>query len=56
MPDTDLLRPYKVGEVASLPGSEQLYLANELQRVSQAIGTLTDVLKLLEARIEVLEP
>ena len=56
MPDTDVLRPYTVGNAPSLPNSDRRYLADELQRVSQAIGLLTDVMKLLEARIEVLEP
>lgn len=56
MADTDLIRPYKVGNAPSLPDSDRRYLADELQRVSQAIGSLTEAMQSLELRIEALEP
>ena len=56
MADTDKLRPYKVGGVPTLPGSDKLYLAEELRRISNAIGLLVEASKKLEARIAALEP
>jgi hypothetical protein len=51
MADTDVLRPYKVGDVPSMPDGDKLYLADELKRVSQAIGLLVQTMKKLEARL-----
>jgi hypothetical protein len=51
MADTDVLRPYKVGDPPSLPDGDRRYLANELMRLSQAIGLITEVMKKLEARM-----
>ena len=51
MADTDVLRPYKVGDVPTLPGGDRLYLAAELKRISEAIGLLTQTMKKLEARM-----
>jgi len=45
MADTDKLRTYKVGEVPSLPGSDKRYLADELKRISEAIGLLVQTAK-----------
>ena len=45
MADTDVLRPYKVGDVPTLPGSDKLYLAAELKRISEAIGLLVQTAK-----------
>lgn len=53
MADTDKLRAYKVGDVPTLPGSEKRYLAEELKRVSIAIGLLVETMKKLEARMVV---
>jgi hypothetical protein len=49
--DTDVLRPYKVGDPPTLPGGDKLYLAAELKKVSQAINLLVQVSKALEARM-----
>jgi hypothetical protein len=51
MADTDVLRPYRVGDVPTLPGSDKLYLAAELKRVSEAINLLVQTAKKLEARM-----
>jgi hypothetical protein len=51
MADTDVLRPYKVGDVPALPDGDKLYLAQELKRISQAIGLLVQTMKKLEARM-----
>lgn len=51
MADTDKLREYRVGDVPSLEGSEKLYLAEELKKVSQALNLLVQVSKALEARM-----
>lgn len=56
MADTDVLRPYKAGDPPALPGGEKLYLAEELKRISQAIGLLVQTMKKLEVRIAALEP
>jgi hypothetical protein len=51
MADTDVLRAYKVGDVPTLPDSDKRYLAEELKRVSQAIGLLVQTMKKLDARL-----
>lgn len=56
MADTDALRAYRVGDAPSLPDSDRRYLAEELKRVSIAIGLLVETTKKLEARIAALEP
>lgn len=51
MADTDRLRSYKVGDVPTLPGSDKLYLAEELKRVSVTVNLLVETMKKLEARL-----
>jgi hypothetical protein len=51
MADTDALRPYKVGDVPTLPGGDKLYLAEELKRISQSITLAVQTMKKLEARM-----
>lgn len=51
MADTDSLRPYKVGDPPTLPDGDQRYLAAELQRISQSVGSIIQTMKKLEARM-----
>ena len=51
MADTDSLRLYKAAEPPTIPGGEQRYLAGELQRISQSIGSLVQAMKKIEARM-----
>lgn len=51
MADTDKLRAYRVGNVPTLPDSDRRYYAEELKRVSDAIGLLIETMKKLEARM-----
>jgi hypothetical protein len=55
MADTDRLRAYKRSNPPSLPDNGK-FVAEELKRIEQTLGTISDVLKLLEARIVSLEP
>lgn len=56
MADVDQLLPYVPYAYPSLPGGEALYLVDELQKLQDSISKIIEVLALLEARIEVLEP
>jgi hypothetical protein len=49
--DSDVLRAYRTGDAPSLPDSDKRYLADELKRVSEAIGLLVQVMKKLDARM-----
>jgi len=51
MADTDVLKQYRVGDPPTLPGSDKLYLSEELKRISAAINLLVQVAKKLEARM-----
>jgi hypothetical protein len=51
MADTDALRTYAVGGAPSLPDSDKRYYADELAKVSKAIGLLVQTMKKLEARM-----
>jgi hypothetical protein len=55
MADTDRLRSYRRSKPPTLP-DEGRYVAEELKRIEQTIGTIVEVLKALEARIVALEP
>ena len=52
MADTDVLRPYRVGDAPSLPDSDRRYLADQLKLISEAIGLLVQTSKKLEARMK----
>lgn len=56
MADADRLRPYAVRPYPIIPGGESKYLLQEFRRIEQSIRTINEVLDLLEARIEALEP
>ena len=45
------LREYRVSAPPVLPGSERLYLAEELRRISQAIGLLVEAARKLDERL-----
>jgi len=51
MADTDVLRPYRVGDAPSMPDSDRRYLADQLKLVSEAIGLLVQTVKKLDARM-----
>lgn len=51
MADTDALRPYKRGDAPTFPDSDRRYLQDELRRVQESIGIMTEVMKKLEARM-----
>jgi hypothetical protein len=55
MADTDRLRPYRRGNPPALPDNGR-FAAEEFKRIEIALGTVFEVLHLLEARIEALEP
>ncbi len=55
MADTDRLRPYRRANPPALPDNGR-FVAEEFKRIEATLGTVVEVLKLLEARIEVLEP
>lgn len=50
MADTDKLRPYKRGTPPTLPDDGK-FIAQQLTKIEQALGTVGDVLKALEARM-----
>lgn len=51
MADTDSLRAYKPQDYPTLPGSQERFIPNELQRLSNSITQLIEVMKKLEARM-----
>lgn len=55
MTDTSKLRPYKKAQQPNLPGSEKIYLEEQLKQIETAIQGLVDSTKKLEARIAALE-
>jgi len=46
------LREYRVGAPPVLPGSEKIYLAEELRRISQAITLLVEAVRKIEERLD----
>lgn len=56
MAATDVLQPYTPRQYPSIPGGEVRFLTEELRRLSTSVARLIEVLKLLEPRIEALEP
>lgn len=48
--DSNKLQGYQPGNSPSL-GNQQLYISNELAKISQAIGNIIVVMKLFEARM-----
>lgn len=48
---TDVLRPYKPQTKPSLPDSEDRYLPTELQRISNTLEQIIQVMKQLDARM-----
>lgn len=55
MPDVDRVRPYRRANPPSIPDNGK-YAADEFRRIDISVGTIRDVLALLEKRIRVLEP
>jgi hypothetical protein len=55
MADVDRVRPYRRSNPPSLPDNGR-YVADELNRIQATLATVTEVLRLLEARIVALEP
>lgn len=56
MADTDALKAYRVGNATTLPGGDKLYLMRELRKIEDTLKTVSQIMVLLEARIEALEP
>jgi hypothetical protein len=54
--DVDLVRPYRPRRYPVIPGGEASYIVDELQRIHTTLDQVRQVLELLEARIETLEP
>lgn len=50
MADTDALKPYKYADAPAL-GGDKLYLAQQLQQISQSVALIIQVMKKLEARM-----
>lgn len=56
MADTDKLIPFNPQAYPSIPGGEKRYFADADRRIAVSIKSIGEVLRLLEARIETLEP
>lgn len=56
MADTDRLQPYVPKTYPKIETGVPKFTSDELNRIAQALRQVREVLMLLEARIEVLEP
>jgi hypothetical protein len=50
MAQSDVLRSYKPSSQPTIDGGDQKFLEKELQKISQAIALLTQVVKQIDAR------
>lgn len=48
---TDVLLPYKPQDFPTLPGSAERYLPRELQRISNTLNQIVQVMKQIDARL-----